>query len=134
MTTTMLTVPQAAEALGTSTRNVRRMIAAGQVPSIKTSPRRLYIPARAVEEELEARQLAADIAYAIRHGEPAQREFSATCSSETVLRRAIAMAWRGQYDYAEDERGRGVTGWDVWGWTVDTPENEQDWRLFVRQT
>jgi len=129
----MLTVPQAAEALGTSTRNVRRMIAAGQVPAIKTSPRRLYIPARAVHDELEARRLAADIAYAIHGGEATQRDFNAICSSEAILRRAVAMAWRGQYDYAEDERGRGVAGWDVWGWTNSTPENEQDWRLWVRK-
>jgi len=129
----LLTVPEAAEALGMSSRNVRRLIAAGGLPAIKTSPRRLYVPARAVEEETEARRLAADIAYAIRHGEAAQREFDATCSSETVLRRAVEMAWRGQFDYAADERGRGVAGWDVWGWDAQTPDDEQVWRLFVRQ-
>ena len=75
--------------------------------------------------------LADSIAYAIRHGEPAQRDFDATCPDEDTLRRAVELAWGGEYDYAEEERN--VVGWDVWGWTDDTPQNEQEWRLFVRR-
>jgi excisionase family DNA binding protein len=124
----LLTVEEVADALGTSTRNVRRMIAAGRLPAIKPTARRLYVPGRAVREELEARRLAADIAYAIRHGEPAQRSFNGTCSNTDVLRRALDMAWRVRYDAAEDENG-----WDVWGWSAETPWDDQDWRIFVRR-
>ena len=82
----------------------------------------------------EARELSEKIAVAIRGGEPAQREFDGKCSDEDTLCRAVELAWRGQYDYVEEELCRGITGWDVWGFTSETPDNEQEWRLFVHRT
>ncbi len=34
----------------------------------------------------------------------------------------------GEIDYAREND----SSYDVWGWTDDTPEDEQDWRLNVR--
>jgi len=123
----LLTVPEAAERLGMTTRNLRRLIAAGKVPAILTSPRRLYVPAKAVEDELEARELASELAYAIHGGEPAQHEFDGAASSAAVLRRAVQLAWRGEWQCADSE------GWDVWGWTSRTRDHDQEWRVFVRR-
>jgi hypothetical protein len=36
----------------------------------------------------------------------------------------------GEIDYARENDG----SYDVWGWTDETPESEQDWRLNVRCT
>lgn len=39
----------------------------------------------------------------------------------------LATIWRGELDSCDFED----QVIDVWGWTDDTPENQQDWRLMV---
>ena len=49
------------------------------------------------------------------------------------LRAAIAEVqdeWEGETDYNEDSRGVGE-GIDIFGWTHETAEGEQDFRLFL---
>lgn len=48
-------------------------------------------------------------------------------SKQAVLD-AIAELWDGETDYVMVEPDL----MDVWGWTDETPENKQDWRLNVR--
>ncbi len=47
----------------------------------------------------------------------------------------ISQIWDGEIDYVwpagEDEYGTRFA--DVWGWTDETPENEQDFRICLRQ-
>jgi hypothetical protein len=44
---------------------------------------------------------------------------------------SISEVWDGETDYRMID-AEGVDTMDVWGWTADTPESDQDWRLTIR--
>lgn len=49
------------------------------------------------------------------------------------LKEAIVEAWDGDYDFAEeDSDDPNERLYDVWGWTQNTPEDKQDWRIRVK--
>jgi hypothetical protein len=49
------------------------------------------------------------------------------------LQDAITATWGGEFDMAEEDSDDPTERtYDVWGWTDDTPENEQEWRIQVK--
>lgn len=59
-------------------------------------------------------------------------------ATEDELVAAITAVWPHDWDYAEVDEASlyddGVSVWDVWGWTPDTPVNDQEWRITVEST
>jgi hypothetical protein len=43
----------------------------------------------------------------------------------------ISRIWDGKTDYRMRDH-EGIDTLDVWGWTDDTPDDDQDWRLNIR--
>jgi len=52
-----------------------------------------------------------------------------TCDSDDVLT-AIHQTFEGETDHVMVDH-EGVITMDIWGWSEETPEGEQDWRLNV---
>lgn len=66
------------------------------------------------------------IARSISHSESVSLEIEATDISE-VMTAIDCVTENTDTDYATENDG----SYDVWGWTEETAENDQDWRLNV---
>ena len=73
-----------------------------------------------------ASQIEAAISRSISHNESVSIEIEASDISAVVAE--IDSDY--ETDYAKENDGT----YDVWGWTEETPDNEQDWRLKITLT
>ncbi len=73
-------------------------------------------------------QIEAAIARSISHDEIVHLTIDGDSGDALV---AAHIAWDGETDHRMID-AEGVDTMDIWGWTDETPANEQDWRLAIR--